>query len=140
MPSQLRQRTSRRYKGPRNLKEHPQGLPGSPLYLIGCWLVGGRQKAPPHSNPSRGNCRAVKTLKKSTAIFLPFSPPLENSPLVAPSFPQFPPLLLLASIISSWNEAAAQLLFFLEAAGKLSAAASSFPQLREQDPKNGAHP
>src|SRR5438309_3423715 len=123
MPSQLRQRTSRRYKGPRNLKEHPQGLPGSPLYLIGGWLVG----APPPSNPSRGNCRAVKTLKKSTAIFLPFSQPLENSPLVAPSFPQFPPLLLLASIISSWNEAAAQLLFFLGSCWKTLRCRFEFP-------------
>ena len=97
MPSQLR--VLRHYNGPPKTEGTSTGA--ARLSAVSNPQLGGRPKARPRGNPSGGNRRAVGTVKKSTAIFSPFPQPLENSPLVAPSFPQFPPLLLLASITSS---------------------------------------
>lgn len=139
MPSQLRQRTSRRNNGPRKLHEHRQRLPGSPLYPI-YWLAGGSEEQRVHDNPSRGNCRAMETVKKFKSDFFTVSTALGKLSAYRSKFPTVPTASLAGfNNLKGLNKAAAQRLFFLEAAGKLSAAASSFPQLRQHHPKNATY-
>jgi hypothetical protein len=136
MPSPLRPQTSCRDDGPRQLQKHPERLPGFPLYPIH-WLGGGSQEPSMSGNSKRWELPCHGNSEKTQKRF--FTVPTALGKLSAYRF-EFPTVCTASAAgfnsLKSLNKAAVQLLLLLEAAGKLSAAASSFPQLQQRHPKN----